>query len=440
MNKSGLRNRLRSGLTFNFIATAFNRGSTFLVNVILSNLLGRFGFGEYSMIQATLTPLGLMSQLATGYTATKYVAEHRSTDKLRTGRILGLLSTVSAVGAGLVGLGLFMLSPWIATHALNAPQLASALRLGSGVVLFAALSVFQIGALAGLEGYPSLAKAGIGSGVLYLALCSTLAWRWGVNGAVAGLLVSALAQWLIQRYYLAAEQRRHGILTSYEAMATERDIIFRFAMPAAAAGLYTTPAIWLANTFLVRQPDGYIQMALYSAGYTIRILVLFVPNIVNTVGLSILNHTKGVGNAGQYRKTLGVNVALMATAALVAALAATAFGKLILQAFGRNFSAAYPVLVMLVMAAIPESLTLGLYQHVQAQGRMWLSLLAIVIPRETTLVVGSFLLTPEYGARGLAASYLAASVVGLACTAGTTALMNRSPRAKESLGAPSELN
>ncbi len=438
MSGSSIRNRLRSGLTFNFIATAFNRGSTFLINVILANLLGRFVFGEYSMVQATLTPLGLMSQLATGYTATKYVAEHRSMDKLRTGRILGLLSTVSAIGAGLVGIGLFILAPWIAGHALKAPQLAPTLRLGSGVVLFAALCVYQIGALAGLEGYRCLAKAGIGSGILYLLLCSALASQWGLDGAIAGLLLSAISQWLIQRHYLRIEQRKHGILTRYDGMGTERDVIFRFAMPAAAAGLYTTPAIWMANTLLVRQPGGYVQMALYSAGYTIRILVMFVPNIVNTVGLSILNHTKGVGTSSQYKRTLGVNVALMGGAALIAAITTTAFGKVILHAFGKDFSDAYPVMVLLVTAAILESITLGLYQHVQAQGRMWLSLFAIVIPRETTLVIGSYLLTPGYGARGLATAYLVASGVGLACTTITSARLNHSLRAQANLGTSRE--
>ena len=56
------------------------------------------------------------------------------------------------------------------------------------------------------------------------------------------------------------------------------------------------PMIWLANSFLVRQPGGYGEMALYSAANNLRILVLFLPNVMNSVGLSVLNNEKAKGD------------------------------------------------------------------------------------------------------------------------------------------------
>ncbi|MHB8453962.1 MAG: oligosaccharide flippase family protein [Acidiferrobacterales bacterium] len=437
MDALSLRSRIRSGIFFNLVGTAFNQGSTFFVNIILANLLGRFSFGEYAMIQATLAPLILMAQLATGITATKYVAEYRSTDRHKTGRIIGLLSMVSIAVAGLMSLGLLIGAKWIAALALNAPHLVFALRLGSGVVLFSAISGFQMGALAGLESYRSLAKAGVVSGSLYLLVCGVAAWFWGLNGAVLGLLVSAILQWLVLRHFLALEKVRHGLALRYKNVASERDIVFRFAVPAAAAGYFSSPAIWLANAILVHQPGGYIQMALYSAATTIRVLVLFVPNIMNTVGVSILNHSKGSGDSGRYKKTFLFNLAIIASTAVVAAATASLAGKLILMAFGKDFTEGYPVLITLLASTVPESLTIGLYQHIQAQERMWLSFFAIVVPRESTLVIASLFLTPAYGAQGLAISYLIASFVGLTFTALISVFLRRSHKPDVTLQASS---
>jgi len=93
--QTGLRARFLHGITWNVVNALFTQGSVFLSNVIIANLLGREIFGEYGMIQSTLLTVSGIAQVATGITATKYVAEYRSTDKEKTGRILGLCSTVT---------------------------------------------------------------------------------------------------------------------------------------------------------------------------------------------------------------------------------------------------------------------------------------------------------------------------------------------------------
>ena len=50
---------------------------TLALNLVSANLLGRFAFGEFTVVQGTLSTVGALAQVATGYTATKYVAELR---------------------------------------------------------------------------------------------------------------------------------------------------------------------------------------------------------------------------------------------------------------------------------------------------------------------------------------------------------------------------
>ena len=70
---SSLRARLTRGLTWNIAGALFAQGSLFLCNIVLANILGRTGYGEFGMIQNTILTLAGVAQLATGFTATKHV-------------------------------------------------------------------------------------------------------------------------------------------------------------------------------------------------------------------------------------------------------------------------------------------------------------------------------------------------------------------------------
>jgi O-antigen/teichoic acid export membrane protein len=99
-----MRARLGKGVAWSLAGTVATNGGTFALNVIVANLLGRQVFGEYAMLQSTWLMIAAVAQLATGYTATKHVAEFRSSDPARTGRVLGVCTVVSAVAATLAPL------------------------------------------------------------------------------------------------------------------------------------------------------------------------------------------------------------------------------------------------------------------------------------------------------------------------------------------------
>ena len=304
-----IRDRLIKGTTLNLIAVAFNQGSTLIANIIVARILMKQGFGQYAMVQSTLLTVATLSQLATGYTASKYVAEYRSIDPERTGRLMGLCMLVSALMAGVGMILLIAMSPWLAESMIKAPHLATSLIIGSGYLFFSSINGYQTGALSGLEAYRSLAKAGVVSGIVAVATISLGAWWGGLNGTLIGLSISAFVRCAIHNRWLRLESRVHGIKPQYHgSLGQEKSIIFKFALPAAIAGYYSMPMIWLANSFLVRQSGGYGEMALFSAANNIRILVLFLPNVMNSVGLSVLNNEKAKGDMSHYNQVFRSNV------------------------------------------------------------------------------------------------------------------------------------
>ncbi len=408
-----LKHRLKRGVAWNVIGALFSQGALFLNNVLLANILGKTGLGEFGMIQSSILTISGVAQLAIGFTATKYVAEFRLTQKEKTGRILGICLVVSS-GMGLLAtLGMLLSAPWLADVILNAPYLSTGLLIGTGSVLFSVLTGFQVGALAGLERYGATARIGVLHGIFQLTVCSGAAWLWGINGAMMGFVLGALVRWIMFHKALAYECAEQGIAISYKKMWNERDMITKFALPAALSGFFSMPALWLVNAFLARLPNGYAQFGAYSAANSLKTIILLLPLLINNVGMSLMNNQKGVGNKLGYREIFWINLKTTAVITLAGFMFVALFGAEILQIFGKDFVDAESLLLVLALSAIPEALSLAAYQVVHSRGKMWLSLAAIVLPRDSAYVIAAYCLIPRYGALGMASAYAVSQTICL---------------------------
>jgi O-antigen/teichoic acid export membrane protein len=407
-----MRGRLTRAVGWNALGAAFNQGSTFVVSLLVAHMLARKAFGQFAMIQTTLAVVVALAPLSSGYTATKYVAEYRDRDAARAGRVLGLCALVSAGMGLLAALGLLFGAGSLA-EAFREPELASALMIGAGVVFFSVMNSFSLGALAGFENYPALGKAGVVSGLSYMGLCAGGAMLWGLSGAVAGAAVTALLQGATLWSLLIREARRWNIRIEPLAAWRETEVLLRFSLPAALNGFVSLPSIWTAHAVLARQAGGFDQMALFTAANSFRIVALFVPNVLNTVGMSILNNQRGAGDEVRFRRLFWANLASTGGIVLLSAAAIAVAGPWLLALFGDGFRPAYPVLLILMPAALAESLTLAIFQVIQTQGRIWLSLFAVVVPSYLTLMIVPVLLAPRAGAMGLAWGYLGCWLVSL---------------------------
>lgn len=410
-----LRTRFQTGITYNLVGAVFNQGSTFVFTIVAANLFGRHVFGEFAMLQTTILTLAQIAQLGCGVTATRFISEYRAVDKGRVGRILALLQSFSLLAGSCCGLLLAGLSPWLAGGFLKAAELKLAFALAGGVVLFCTLNGLMMGALAGLEAYRRLARALMASGVGYFAICVASAWAGGLNGAVAGLLASAVLQYVLLRRELTAECREQGIPVAAPRWHEERSVLSRFAVPAALSGFTTMPSLWLANAFLARQPDGYVQLALYGAAYTLMTATLFLPNIANTVGMSLLNFHRSE-SAGAFRRTFWANFAFVVGVVCLGAGALSLLGPFLLRLFGKDFKAGYSVLLVMMLATVLQGIGTAIYQLIYTEQRMWVSFFAIALPRDSMLVVLAYLLIPAHGAIGLATAYTLVCALALAMT------------------------
>ena len=411
-----IRARFARGISWNAVSSVFTQGSVFLTNIVIANILGREVFGEFGMIQNTVLFFAGVGQMATGITATKYIAEFRSSDPARAGRILGLCSSVSLIAAFIATLIILLTASWLASAILKAPHLTLGLILSSGVIFFSIISGFQTGALAGLEGYGRLGRAAMVQAAFYLGVCALFTVLWRLEGALAGLAISFCLRWYIFKRALSRECAAQQISVDHRSWWMERSVLTKFAIPSAAIVFFSMPAVWLANVLLVRQPEGYAQMGIFSAAYTLRTLIIFLPGLMNNVGMSLLNHQKGMEHERNYKRIFVTLVVLTQAVGLIASLIVILLGPWLLRAFGKDFVEGYAVLLILVFSAMAETLSTATYQVIQSQERMWMSFFSINTPWWIAFAVSAYIFIPANLASGLAWAYLTAWCVHAAMT------------------------
>lgn len=427
VSQLSLRKRLIDGLLWSLVNAVSTQGLTFLLSIIIANLLGKNLFGKFGIINSTFLTFVGVAQLATGYAANKYVAEFRHSDKAKASRLIVLFSFISIITGCLAGIVLLLGAPVISSF-LREPSLAPYFMIISFAVFFGVFNGYQMGVLSGLESYFQIARVSIIMGLLNLFGCAIGVWLFGLKGIIVALVVNAFVQCFVFNRVVKRETILQGIIPlgdGFRQIQQEGSIFFKFLFPAAFSGFFSMPALWVVNVILVRSADGFNQMALFSAVNTIRVFVVYVPTIFNKVIMSVLNNQKGLDNQQGYKKVFWFNIAITVGSVLFGAVIVGSLGQLILTMFGKDFKAGYPVLLVMLLATIFEGISQSFYQVFQVQEKMWLSFWAIVVPRDCLMVVLAIFLIPYFGALGSAWAYTLALLLALSVTIFFSLRINR---------------
>jgi len=382
---------------------------SFLGMLIAGRILGREVYGRFAIVQTTVVALAGLSSLGLGVTATKCASEYRGADPARAGRTLGLSSLAALTAAGFCGLVLWAFAPSIAAQVLAAPGLAPELRLASFFVFFTTLNGYQIGALTGFAAFARVARITALGSVPSLALTYFLTRSHGLDGATSALALQAFLLWALNGIALRMECRSQGVTVCYAGAWKERHCLRTLSLPAAASGFLASSAIWCGGAFLVRQQNGFREMALFSAANGLRLIVMFLPNMFSRVTAPLMNGVLSTGDWRIYRQTFRVNVLLSGGSAAAGALAMMWGRSYILGLFGKDFRDPGGAVFVLLAATIVEAVASSLYQALFAHGRLWLHTVVISIWSAVLIAAAAFL--TRYGAVGLAWAFLIAWLV-----------------------------
>lgn len=410
---TSLGSRFARGAVWSLIGTVVSQGLGLAASVVTARLLGKSGFGELGMINSTVGVFGMLAGLGLGLTTTKYVAEFRTKDPDRAGRIVGLTSLMALSSGGLIAIAILIFAPLLATRVLNAPDLAPELRIGALLLLLYVLNGIQTGALSGLEAFKEIAQAKFLRGTASFPLIVAGVVIWRLPGAVWGLVATAALGWLFNSLFLRKKSRAAGVRMHFNGIWREGSILWRFSLPAVLADIAAGPAIWAANAILANQKNGYSELGLFSAANQWRNALMFLPNILLQVALPILSSLDIQGSdsdRSQFARTFEITQTLTLGVVLPLGILLIYFSDFVMGFYGAQFSRGVPSLIGVALTVMIMGVSAATGPAIQASGRMWIGFTVNLVWGVVMLGL-VWMFAPGFGANALAYAPAAAYVV-----------------------------
>lgn len=405
---SDIGRRLAGGAFWSLMASLASRSCALLASILVARLLGKEGFGQLGILQSTVDMFGTVAGFGMGLTSTKYVAEYRSKDAEKAGRIIAMSSVVAWVCGGIGAVVLALLSPWLAKNAIAAPQLASLLRVTSISLVFGAVSGAQVGALSGFEAFRKIAYINVVAGVLTFIFRVSGAVTMGLEGAVYGMLLAQAAGCGINFFALRGIVRKAGIPIRLRGFWKESSVLWKFSLPTVLGSLVALPATWVCSAMLVNQRNGYAEMGLFNAANQWLFVILFLPSLMGQAAMPVLFEQLSLGN---HRKAAKVFTALVRINAIVLAPLALVgcFSKVIMSFYGPGFASGWPTMLLTLLTAGIMAVQMPAGYVLAAKNKMWLTL--VMNAGWGVTFIGLNFLLLHWGAEGMASARLGAVCV-----------------------------
>ncbi|WP_459947331.1 oligosaccharide flippase family protein [Desulfocastanea catecholica] len=402
VEKSDVGSRLARGAFWSITGALISRGMMLLASIFIARILGREVYGEYGIIRSTVGMFFVFAGAGLGLTATKFVAEFRISEPARVGRIMAITNLFALFTGAFVATTVYIAAPWLAESTINAPHLSVELRVGAVILFINALNGAQIGALAGFEAFKSIARINTLVGLTSFPLLVAGANWGGVRGTVFALATTTGINWWLNHKALRIEATKWAVHSNMKDCLIELPTLWRFGLPAAISGFMVTPVFWVCNVLLVNQPDGYSQMGIYDAANHWKMAILFIPGMVAQIVLPMLSNLNGLNDQLRYRKVLKWNVIINGGCALAVGLPVALLSPWIMASYGAGFEAGFWVMIVLILTAIPMSITTVVGRGIASKGRMWVGLLFNLAWAIALIVFCLLFIQKGFGALGLA--------------------------------------
>ncbi len=363
--------RLASATFWSFISSVVTRAAALLASIVIARVLGKSAFGEFGIIQSTLDMFGTVAGFGLGLTSAKYVAECRSTDPQKAGRIIAISSIMAWFFGAVATLVLVSLSPWLAVKAISAPHLTSLLQISAFALLLGSVNGAQMGALTGFEAFKTMARVSLISGLLMMALRISGTVFFGLQGAIYGMVIAQGAGCIVTYAALRKKASESSISIGFKNCLQELPILWKFSLPATLSSLTVMPVGWICNAMLVNQPDGYAEMGIFTAANQWYSMVLFFPGLMAQAAMPILCDRLNMGDHQQSTRILLVLVKASALIFVPMVLAGI-FSKMIMGFYGAGFTHGWPTMLITVITAGIVGVQTPVAYMLAAKGKMWI--------------------------------------------------------------------
>ncbi len=365
-----LKNQLFKDSFWSLAGNVIGRGLALLAGILVARFLGKDVFGEYGIIRNTILTIGVFSTFGLGYTATKYIADLKTSKPFLIRTFISYAIQITLIFSGLMAVGLFIFAALISEELLGVAHLTLPLRLLSILIIFNALTTTQVGILSGFGKFKAMAKINMSMGILTFIFSGILAYYFELEGALLALLLVQVLNFLFN--FFLVKKNVKSFPKSLSKDKKFRKGIIQFSTPIALQEAVYSLTSWLGYLLLVNYAS-FGELGMYSAAMQWNAIVLFIPGILRNVILSHLSAT--ASNDKRHGTILKQIIVVNVGATLIPFILVSLLSNWISGFYGESFRGLADILSLAVFSTIATSVSNVFAQAYTSQGKNWIMLL-----------------------------------------------------------------
>ena len=404
LNISATYKEFIHGSFWSILGSIISKLIVFISWILIGRILGPENYGVFGIIRNTVIMFISFAGFGLGVTASKFTSEYLNKDKEKVQRIIGLTVSFSLMVGAIIGILVFILSPWIATDILKRPEVCIDLRITSLILFFSSLNGAQIGILQGLEAFKSIAIINIIQAMSSFPVFVIGAKYDGVRGAVIAFTFYNVIICILSHISLKKQLRTNELKIDYKGAAKEKNLLFSFSLPAFLGGLMVTPVQWYSNVMLTSIPNGYAQLGIFTAAFTFNSMLMMAGNMFDAPFLTVMARHKSNGRSSFERFNVlipwFVGILLTLPFFIFPELGELFFGK---EYAGDTFKWTFIIVLLFTLVVMYKQ---GLARILAVYNMQWWGFLSNTCWGVSLII--SFIFLKRMGAIGLSISYLIA--------------------------------
>lgn len=386
------------------IGAILSKGLLFLAWIIVARILGSDGYGQFGIVRSTVLMFTTFAGFSLGITASKHVAEYLSAEKERAGRILGLTMIFGFLMGTIVGIGFYLLAPWLAKETLEAPEIVGELRIGALILFFSSLNGAQTGALQGFSAFKLITRISIIQALVCFPLFVIGALYFGVNGTVWAFAISYILICILSHSALKSKSHSNKMEINYKEAWQEKKLLYTYSLPAFLSGLMITPIKWYTDALLVSK-SGFYEMGVFTAALTFNSILLVSTAMLSAPFISIMAKNKFSDRNSRFSRfnilaPWAIGIFISSPFIIFPELGSFIFGK---SYDGKSFELTFVIVLLFTILIMFKN---GLARVMAVYNLQWWSFFSNMF--WGLVLISSFLLFKDQDAYHLALSYLLA--------------------------------
>jgi len=411
INSSKIISRYAVGVFWSLLSTIISRFFSLLTAIFIARLLGKEGYGIFGMVQSTLS-VGLLIGFSMAGTLTKYISEYKYTDKNKVRNIYYITQKASYIISTLIMIVMIILARWLAVNVFKNSNLESYLYTGSVLMFITIINSIQVGAVAGFEDFKGIGKINCIQTVLNSILAVPLVLLYDIQGALVAIILSTFVS-CIQFYTLINNKfKEYGInsVLYWRETYNDLDIIYRYTFPNYVSGIVVVLSVWISNTILITQGNGFLELGLFNAANQWRQLITFLPQLLVSVTIPILSQSYAKEDKKDFVQAFNVNMKLSWAIALPITTFVILFRGPLSEIFGKQYRGMEVIVLFLMVTSFLGIISNVIGTTLLSIGYIW-TLAISNLTYSLLLIVLTIMLVPKYLGVGLAVAYLVATLL-----------------------------